>query len=71
MTANLTAERDEYSVKIVPVDYPWRKDWHSDYFDYAKIPDPLVLSDGNDLRFDDWLLLMRQKPIIMILLNLK
>lgn len=56
---DLTAERDQYAVQIArltstaPGASPTRRS--------AKIPDPPMLSDGENPRFDDWLLLMNQK----------
>ena len=60
----MTLDWDAYANKIAydtlhPVDHTTAGAWPSNKL--AKIPDPLLLTDGKEPWFEDWLLLMTQK----------
>ena len=60
----MTLDHDAYANKITydtlhPVDHTTTGGWFSSKL--AKIPDPLLLTDGKEPWFKDWLLLMTQK----------
>ena len=60
----MTLDHDAYTNKIAyntlhPVGHPTAGGQSSSKL--AKIPDPLLLTDGKEPQFEDWLLLMTQK----------
>lgn len=62
----MTADRDAYANKIAyntlhPTNQTSAGDERPSYRKSAKIPDPPLLTDGKEPRFEDWLLLMTQK----------